>query len=134
MNKVVKDNFDSTMVKRGIAAIIVGIILVWFFYFMTPNLKSVGEEYSDDLFCTVSNDGSYIEIDTDPLNFGSHIEEGSEDAIRNINKELGLPESVYAQMVSTRAIDGTQNYENDKFSVSWTYHPDDGLEVIYSVK
>lgn len=33
-----------------------------------------------------------------------------------------------------RAIDGTQEYENDGYCVSWAYHPDDGLEVLYSMK
>lgn len=103
VTKAFKDNFDGTMVKRGIAAIIVGIIL--------------------DIY-----------VDTDPLDFGNYIEDGSLDAIENINEGLGFPDSVYTQMTSTRAIDGNQTYEKNSISVSWKYHPDNGLEVLYSVE
>lgn len=132
--KAFKDNFDSTMVKRGIAAIIAGAILVWFFYFNGTDLKAVCEEYRGEWYCTIAEDGSYIYVDTDPLDFGDYIEDGSLDAIEDINEELGFPDSVYAQMTNTRAIDGTMTYEKNGVSVSWTYHPDSGLEVIYSAE
>lgn len=134
VTKAFKDNFDKTLVIRGIAAIIAVIVMVWFFYFNAPDLKNIGDKYNDDWFCTVADDGSYLTIDTDPLDFGDYITDGSDKAIQNINKELGFPDSVYAQMISTRAIDGTQTYEKNGISVSWTFHPDDGLEIIYSVK
>lgn len=35
-----------------------------------------------------------------------------------------------AQMDSTRALDGMQTAEWDTFEAKWTYHPDDGLDVI----
>lgn len=134
VTKVLKDSFDSTMVKRGIAAIIVGIILVWFFYFNGTDLKSVCEEYRGEWYCTIAEDESYIYVDTDPLDFGNYIEDGSLNAVKSINEELGFPDSVYAQMTSTRAIDGNQTYEKNGISVSWKYHPDNGLEVLYSVE
>lgn len=129
-----KQSIDKVLIIRGIAAIVAGIILVWFFYLKTPDFNTIGNDYKGSWFCTIAEDGSYMIIDTDPLDFGEYIEEGSEDAIQNINKKAGFPESVYAQMISTRAIDGTQEYENDGYYVSWTYHPDDGLEVLYSMK
>lgn len=128
--KSIKDN----LVVRGIAAIIAAIALVMLFSFLNPDLKSVGDKYKNEVFCIVADDRSYIEIDTDPFDIGNHITDGSIEAIKDINKQLGLPESVYAQMEGTRALDGTQTYEKDGISVSWTFHPDSGLEVIYSAK
>lgn len=134
ITKAFKDNFDKALVIRGIAAIAAVVIMVWFFYFNTPSLKNIGEKYGDDWFCTVADDGSYLTIDTDPLDLGEYITDGSDEAIQNINKELGFPDSVYAQMISTRALDGVQTYEKNGVNVQWTFHPDNGLEVIYSVE
>lgn len=47
-----------------------------------------------------------------------------------ILNELQIPESIIARMESTRALDGTVTGNWDGFSASWTYHPDDGLNVI----
>lgn len=44
--------------------------------------------------------------------------------------DLGAPESVYARMGSTRALDGTQDSAWRDYTATWTYHPDDGLNVI----
>lgn len=43
---------------------------------------------------------------------------------------LDMPDSVDARIGSTRALDGTQAAEWDDISASWTYHPDDGLNMI----
>jgi len=45
-------------------------------------------------------------------------------------KELGMPESVKAQMFDTRALDGRQTGTWPGFSASWSYHPDDGMDVV----
>ena len=37
-------------------------------------------------------------------------------------------------MMNTSALMGRQVEENDKYKVSWTYHPDDGLTVTYTKK
>lgn len=44
--------------------------------------------------------------------------------------ELEAPQSVVAQMESTRALDGMQSATWSTFKATWTYHPDDGLDVI----
>ncbi|MDR7083569.1 hypothetical protein J2X01_002864 [Arthrobacter ginsengisoli] len=42
---------------------------------------------------------------------------------------LNMPDSIYDQMGTTRALDGTQRDSWGAFSVSWNYHPDSGLNV-----
>lgn len=51
--------------------------------------------------------------------------------IQDINKALELPDSLETKMGQTRSIDGRQTEEYDNVTVSWTYHPDKGLEVLY---
>lgn len=56
------------------------------------------------------------------------------EAIEYANKELGFPDDVYSQMMHTNALMGRQSEETDKYTVSWTFHPDDGLTVTYRKK
>tara|TARA_R110002051_G_scaffold60546_8_gene110876 strand:- start:16149 stop:16682 length:534 start_codon:yes stop_codon:yes gene_type:complete len=46
---------------------------------------------------------------------------------------LDLPDSVEAQMGETRSLDGRQTAEWDGINASWSYHPDDGLDLILSL-
>jgi len=43
---------------------------------------------------------------------------------------LDVPDSVISKMESTRALDGRQEASWDNIIASWTYHPDDGLDVL----
>ena len=67
-------------------------------------------------------------IDTQGEEYGSGSASFA-DALCVLN-ELGIPQSVLAQMEQTRALDGMQDAEWDSFGASWTYHPDDGLDLI----
>lgn len=46
---------------------------------------------------------------------------------------LDVPDSVIAEMEQTRALDGRLTASPDGMSLSWTYHPDDGLDVVLSL-
>jgi hypothetical protein len=75
---------------------------------------------------SVGDEGASLIIDTDG-------EESSGTDIDNlfcILDELDVSDSVMARMENTRALDGTQEAEWGEFFASWTYHPDDGLDVI----
>lgn len=43
---------------------------------------------------------------------------------------LDTPDAVINHMSNTRSLDGTQSDTWNDFSATWTYHPDDGLDVI----
>lgn len=43
---------------------------------------------------------------------------------------LGAPASLESEIGQTRALDGRQQDEWDGFSISWSYHPDDGASVL----
>jgi hypothetical protein len=44
--------------------------------------------------------------------------------------ELAAPQSIVAKMGSTRALDGMKTAGWSGFEATWTYHPDDGLDMI----
>lgn len=44
--------------------------------------------------------------------------------------ELEAPQSVLAQMESTRALDGMQSATWSTYKATWTYHPANGLDMI----
>lgn len=93
----------------------------------------------------ITGSGDYFMIDTYPDEYKNmdelvvslllpSAEENALEAIKYANEELGFNGSVYSQMMNTTALMGRQSAENDKYRVSWTYHPDDGLEVTYEKK
>jgi predicted nucleic acid-binding Zn ribbon protein len=98
-----------------------------------PDFLGLFEEYCDSTWAVVGSDGSYLTIDTNPDNIDDMGIEYSDAvyAIQNVNAALGLPESLFNDMGSTTALMGRQSQEFDDVVVSWSYHPDNGLEVTY---
>lgn len=98
------------------------------------------QSYNDKSWCTIGADGSYMEIDTNPKDktiYLSDLNDTVEPAlamIEQVNKELGFSDSLMVKMNSTTWSQGRQSDSNDMYEVSWTYHPDKGLEVMYELK
>lgn len=92
--------------------------------------KNANNGIFDDF--TVSSDGKSMSISCD--NSWAITLKHVSTAVRCMNNELGFSDSLYDKMSMTRAIDGIQTDENDKIKVSWSYHPDSGLSVIYEKK
>ena len=61
-------------------------------------------------------------------------EEDALEAIQYVNEKLGFNGALYDEMLETNASMGRQSEENNKYKVTWTYHPDEGLEVTYQKK
>jgi hypothetical protein len=51
------------------------------------------------------------------------------DEVYCIFDELEVPDSVISQVENTRALDGRQGAEWGDYAATWTYHPDDGLNL-----
>jgi hypothetical protein len=51
-------------------------------------------------------------------------------ALDCVYEELDVPKHVSELIGSTRALDGRQTGEWDKYSASWGYHPDNGMSLI----
>jgi hypothetical protein len=119
------------------------------------NFQELFPECDSESWCDVSADGSYMIVDTNPADWDNDLfyedcdrdglnadyyelldcgaKKESYAAIEDINSELGFSSSVYMKMGQTRALDGRVTESNDNYSISWTYHPDNGLEVMYEL-
>lgn len=85
-------------------------------------------------YADLAYDELSLVIDTNPDDVSYYeLEEEAISAIVLVNSYLGLPSSIIDKMSSTRALDGMQSQDCGDFIVTWTYHPDNGLRVIYEV-
>ena len=90
---------------------------------------------SDDYFMVDTYPDQYENFDAEVVAMlAPSAQEKALEAIKYANEELGFNGSVYSQMMHTTALMGRQSEGNSKYKVSWTYHPDDGLEVTYEKK
>lgn len=119
----------------AIAAVVVVIALIAMLG--GGSSKDFSKKYSgwaSESWCTIGTDGSYIQIDTNPLDLDDHFDADAFEAIQTINSDLGFNDAVEQQMLATSALMGRQTAESDDATVSWTYHPDQGLVAIYEWK
>lgn len=53
------------------------------------------------------------------------------DGLEDLLEELGFSPAVIERIGNTRALDGTQSAEAPHVVATWTYHPDDGLSIVF---
>lgn len=121
---------------------------VWFLLFNGSPFQTIAEQIAADYPSAglmTAADGSYLKIDTNPEDDDTDVEDmtyseyqeymavltDSNDAIKFVNGELGFSEALYEKMSNTNSLMGQQSEENKQYRVSWSYHPDNGLEVMY---
>lgn len=119
----------------ALVAIVVGVIAVNAKP-KGPDLQALYDEYCSSPWAKVASDGSYLAIDTNP----SDTESGkytylldANQAIEDINKALGFKESLLEEMNHTNSLMGVRTETDNGVKVTWRYHPDNGLEVTYSL-
>lgn len=76
----------------------------------------------------ISSDGLSISVDSTD----KYDSDGIKD-IRTIINELDLPDSLIDAMESTNALMGRQKETYGDYEVSWSYHPDNGLDAIFRI-
>ena len=128
----------------GAAAVIVGVILA--IVLLGGSRFDFNKEFSDiryEDWCTIAEDGTWMRLDTNPTDmdsddmgyaYYSETFNPCNDKIEQVNTELGFSSAVFKKMGETTWSQGRQTESTEKFTVSWTYHPDKGLEVLYEVK
>lgn len=79
----------------------------------------------------VAEDGSYVFIDTNPLDREDEFSLEAYELIEAFSKDLGFPQSFMEKVGRTRAMDGIQKHDIDGVSASWSYHPDKGMEMLF---
>lgn len=98
-----------------------------------PDLVSIYNDYCEDGWAELSADNSYISIDTNPYDIKDEFDIDAMQAIEDVLKALGFSDAVLKNMYSTSSADGKQTEEIDNVRVSWKYHPDKGMETIFSI-
>lgn len=83
---------------------------------------------------TVFEDGSGMKIDTNPADKDDFYDSDAMDTIEKIHEQLELPDSLLEKMLTTRALDGRQSKTTKGIEISWTYHPNQGLEILYELE
>ena len=125
-----------------IGAIVAVVAIVMAVVFIPSEFERVKNECKN-IAGQVSTGKNYFMLDTNPYENASEstrlillptTQENTLKAIKYANEALGFPGSVYSDMLETTALMGRQSVENSKYTVSWTYHPDRGLEVTYTKK
>ncbi len=86
------------------------------------------------VYAELTSDGTSLTVDTKPENSYMDYSNKIFTYIEQINQHLSLPSSVTAKMERTRALDGMISETYGNYVITWTYHPDNGLEVIYEVR
>lgn len=95
-----------------------------------PDLSEAVERHGFDTTVVERSDANSVS-----LNFEGFELEDHDNRVRELLTELGFNASaVMDRFGNTRALDGTQTDESDKARISWSYHPDDGLSVVLSIK
>lgn len=98
-----------------------------------PDFRELYRQYCNSTWASAGSDGSYLSIDTNPFDWDDDglAYPAAYYAVEKINNALGLPSSLYAEIGETRGIDGKQTRHYSGVTVTWSYHPDKGLEIMY---
>lgn len=102
-----------------------------------PNFKAYADLKGDGMILSAAKDGQSITIDSNPWGAAKGSPAYKIDSalalllIKELNSELGLPDWLYTEMVNTRAVDGRQKEVFDYITVTWSYHPDSGINILY---
>jgi hypothetical protein len=91
---------------------------------MLPDLAAVAAKHFNAYDFT--GDADYLEITI----MDGEVSEKAGGLVGMLD-ELGFSSAVVERMSKTRALDGTQTAEGHNCNVSWTYHPDDGLQMVF---
>lgn len=90
-------------------------------------------EGSDKEYAVLTADNMSLTLDSKPYDSYYSGQNDAFAAMQSINSYLGFSTSLWEKMSATRALDGMQTQSSRDYTVTWTYHPDKGLRVIYEV-
>lgn len=119
----------------GGAVVLGGLALVAALVFgktasLVPALEACGlDEFTDGVTLDASGKSVYFD------GFGNEDYNGIlYSDVKCVLTETGAPPSVFDRIGNTSALQGLVSGEWDNFSASWTYHPDNGLDLSLSIK
>ena len=113
--------------------VLVAFLLLAVLAFSPKDFNDQYSDLADKSWCEIAEDGSWIQIDTNPYNIDDYSNALAWGAIESINADLGFSSAISEEMKTTRALDGKQSATAGKYTVTWSYHPDRGLLAIYKI-
>lgn len=93
----------------------------------TPDLMNVAKQHLGST-AIVTGDSASVSV----VIFDSGMPRAAA-GLRSMLGELGFSSAVLDRMGNTRALDGTREAQGKNCNVTWTYHPDDGLQMVFEV-
>ncbi len=89
----------------------------------------------DSLSCLeMSDDGAYVKFDSNPYDKDDYSVKGAFDLLEDFQDELEVPSYIEEEISNTTWSMGRQKAEFGDYILTWTYHPDKGLELMCRVK
>jgi hypothetical protein len=93
-----------------------------------PDIFALADKHLGlDAWVTIDGDETYASVSIEPLGLGD-VE------LPALLDDLGFPPSTMSKIGNTRALDGTLTADAPHVTASWTYHPDDGLSLVFERK
>lgn len=136
-DKVVSFSFNpNTLKKYGVigGGAVIAIAVGFFVFQALPNstFSNASEACfaSGDSGLTIDDDGRSMYLN------GEGEDSTGMDVFSQvcILEELNVPDSVFGRINNTNSTMGVQEAQWDNFEMSWTYHPDNGLDVSVNLK
>lgn len=93
-----------------------------------PDVGEVVEEAFDDTDAVVSGDEESADVTI--LGFASPE---TFIALDTVLDDLGFSSATRSRISNTRSLDGTLDADGDHVNVTWTYHPDNGLQMVFEL-
>lgn len=135
----------NKMIIPIIICVLVAIAIIIIVKFAVPSEFERVKNEAISIAGQISYGKNYFTIDTYPYEdtnmdemliavLAPDTQEQALNGIKHVNEALGFNGSLYSDMLKTTALMGRQTEENNKYKVSWSYHPDEGLEVTYEKK
>lgn len=129
-----KKNLKWLIVAAVALVLVIALIAVLGSLGRPKNFNQLFGDIAAKKYITIAEDGTWMELDTNPSNKEDYFDMESYNMISTINERLGFDGYLFKEMGSTRSVDGRQSAECENYSVTWSYHPDKGLEAIYRMK
>lgn len=82
---------------------------------------------------TLGSDKSYLQVDTNPYDIDDYYNDTYLQILKSAITALKLHDYIYQRMLKTTAMQGRQDVTVNGINVSWTYHPDKGLEAMFTI-
>jgi hypothetical protein len=127
-----KNNLQLILVIGMPAAVIVIVLAFLLFGPKTSPFPAALEAcvIFDDEYIYVADDGNTLLMDGE----GEETWGASSSDIWCVLDELNVPDSVVAKMEGTNSLQGVVSDSWDGIEAEWTYHPDDGFDVVLTLE